>query len=160
MLVDFNSLPEDSRIWIYQSNRKFSDDEIFEFEKRLSEFLTQWTAHGDSLEAGFEIKYNRFIIIGLNQENASASGCSIDASVHFIQQLEKQFQVDLLDKMNVTFYTGEYITHKTLQDFKKMAKSKAISKKTVVFNNLVNTKAEYLENWEVPAEESWHARLF
>lgn len=160
MLVDFNALPEESRIWIYQSNRKFSEDEISEFENRLSEFLTQWTAHGDSLEAGFEIKYNRFITIGLNQANASASGCSIDASVHFIQQLEKQFQVDLLDKMNVTFYTGEYITHKTLQDFKKMAKSKAISKKTVVFNNLVNTKAEYLENWEVPAEESWHARFF
>lgn len=160
MLVDFSSLPEDSRIWIYQSNRKFSDDEISELENRLSEFLIQWTAHGESLEAGFDIKYNRFITIGLNQENASASGCSIDASVHFIQQLEKQFQVDLLDKMNVTFYTGDYITHKTLQDFKKMAKSKAISKKTVVFNNLVNTKAEYLENWEVPAEESWHARLF
>ncbi|WP_339609831.1 ABC transporter ATPase [uncultured Planktosalinus sp.] len=160
MLVDFNSLPEDSRIWIYQSNRKFSDDEISELNKRLSEFLIQWTAHGTSLEAGFELKHNRFIVIGLNQESASASGCSIDASVHFIQQLEKQFQVDLLDKMNVTFYTGEFITHKTLQDFKQMAKSKAISKKTIVFNNLINTKSEYLENWEVPAEESWHTRFF
>ena len=160
MLVDFNSLPEDSRIWVYQSNRKFSNDEISELNKRISEFLIQWTAHGTSLEAGFELKHNRFIVIGLNQESASASGCSIDASVHFIQQLEKQFQVDLLDKMNVTFYTGEFITHKTLQDFKQMAKSKAISKKTIVFNNLINTKSEYLENWEVPAEESWHTRFF
>ena len=160
MLVDFNSLPEDSRIWVYQSNRKFSDDEISELNKLISEFLIQWTAHGTSLEAGFELKHNRFIVIGLNQESASASGCSIDASVHFMQQLEKQYQVDLLDKMNVTFYTGEFITHKTLQDFKQMAKSKAISKKTVVFNNLVNTKSEYLENWEVPAEESWHTRFF
>lgn len=61
--------------------------------------------------------------------------------------------------MNVTFYTGEYIAHKPLTDFRKMAKDKSVSKNTVVFNNLVNTKAEYLENWEVPASESWHARF-
>ncbi|MCR9183573.1 MAG: ABC transporter ATPase [Flavobacteriaceae bacterium] len=160
MLIDFKDLPDHSRIWIYQSNRKFSNEEETQLESQLTQFLTQWTAHGSSLEAGFEIKYSRFIVIGLNQENASASGCSIDASVHFIQQLEKQFEVDLLDKMNVTYYTGQFIAHKPLNEFKAMAKSKAISKNTVVFNNLVNTKEEYLENWEVPAEESWHARFF
>ncbi len=160
MLVDFNTLPENSRVWIYQSNRKFSEDEILLLNNQLNDFLSQWTAHGAVLQAGYEIKYNRFIVLGLNQENASASGCSIDASVHFIQQLEKQFSIELLDKMNVTYYTGKYIAYKPLSEFKTMAKSKAISKNTTVFNNLVNTKKEYLENWEVPAIESWHARLF
>lgn len=160
MLIDFKDLPDDSRIWIYQSDRKFSDDEVTLLGERLKDFLIQWTAHGQSLEAGFEIKYNRFIIIGLNQENASASGCSIDASVHFIQQLEKEFNTELLDKMNVTYYNGDYIAYKPLNEFKAMVKAKSVSKNTVVFNNLVNTKAEYLENWEVPAEESWHVRFF
>lgn len=160
MLVSFEDLPDDTRIWIYQSNRKFSDAEVFTIQTRLSEFLTEWTAHGASLEAAYEIKHQRFIVIGLNQKNASASGCSIDASVHFIQQMEKEFDVDLLDKMNVTYYTGEYIAFKPLNEFKAMAKAKAISKNTIVFNNLVNTKEEYLENWEVPAAESWHSRFF
>ena len=40
-----------------------------------------------------------------------------------------------------------------------MAKAKSVSPNTVVFNNLVNTKAEYLEHWEVPAKESWHSRF-
>jgi len=159
MLADFSTLPNNSRVWVYQCNRKLSDDEVAIITKKATEFLTQWTAHGSNLEAGFEVKYNRFIVIGLNQENASASGCSIDASVHFIQQLEKQFEVDLLDKMNVTFYNGEFIAHKSLADFKKMAKAKSVSPNTVVFNNLVNTKEEYLENWEVPAKESWHNRF-
>ena len=75
------------------------------------------------LEAGLEIKYNRFIVIGLNQENASASGCSIDASVHFIQSLEKEMDVDLLDKMNVTFYSGKYIAYKTFGRIQKNGKS-------------------------------------
>lgn len=160
MLTDFKNLPDNARIWIYQANRKLSDDEVAAMTEKTNTFLEQWTAHGADLEAGFEIKYNRFIVIGLNQANASASGCSIDASVHFIQQLEKEFDVDLLDKMNVTFYNGEFIAHKTLKDFKAMAKAKSVSPKTVVFNNLVNTKAEYDTQWEVPAAESWHSRFF
>lgn len=159
MLVNFDTLPDESRIWIYQANRKLTEEEVLLIEKQTAAFLEQWTAHGANLEAGFEIKYHRFIIIGLNQESASASGCSIDASVHFIQSLEKQLGVDLLDKMNVTFYHGEYIAHKPLLEFKKMAKNKSVSGNTIVFNNLVNTKAEYLEHWEVPAKDSWHSRF-
>ena len=159
MLVTFNELPDHSRIWIYQSNRSFTEAELRNIEESLSEFLKQWTAHGSDLHAGFEIKYNRFIVIGLDQTNASASGCSIDASVHFIQTLEQQFQVELMDRMNVSFKQGEYVAYKPLTDFKKMAKDKAVSANTIVFNNLVATKQEYLEHWEVPASESWHSRF-
>ncbi|PVW15646.1 ABC transporter ATPase [Marixanthomonas spongiae] len=159
MLTAFENLPNDSRIWIYQSNRKFTDEEVAEIEIKTEAFLKEWTAHGTDLQAGFELKHNRFIVIGLNQSIAAASGCSIDASVRFIQSLEKEYNVDLMDKMNVTFYTGEYIAHKPLADFRKMAKNRSVSKNTVVFNNLVNTKQEYLENWEVPAKESWHNRF-
>ena len=159
MIAKFETLPNNSRIWIYQANRKLSEQEVALIQEKTTNFLEQWTAHGSDLEAGFELKYNRFIVIGLNQANASASGCSIDASVRFIQSLEKEFDIDLLDKMNVTYYSGEYIAHKSLADFRKMAKSKSVSGNTIVFNNLVNTKAEYLENWEVPAKESWHNRF-
>ena len=159
MLTDFENLPDDSRIWIYQSNRKLTDVEVDFMTKEAKAFLEQWTAHGAHLEAGFEIRYHRFLVIGLNQTNASASGCSIDASVHFIQALEKAMGVDLLDKMNVTFYNGEFIAHKSLQDFRTMAKNKAVSPNTVEFNNLVNNKEEYLNHWEVPAKDSWHSRF-
>ncbi|MEM9648564.1 MAG: ABC transporter ATPase [Bacteroidota bacterium] len=159
MLVDFQSLPDTARIWIYQSNRSFSDEELTEVQQALTNFLTEWTAHGSALQAGFEMKYKRFIVIGLDQSNASASGCSIDASVHFIQSLEQKYKVELLDRMNVSFKQGEYVAYKSLKDFKKMAKDKAISKNTTVFNNLVANKLEYLEHWEIPAGESWHSRF-
>lgn len=159
MNVSFDDLPDTSRIWIYQANRNFSEEELAELHELLPQFLKQWTAHGASLRAGYEIKYKRFIIIGLDQSLASASGCSIDASVHFIQGLEKRFGIELLDRMNVSFKQGEYITYKTMADFKKMAKAKAINKNTIVFNNLVANKQEFLEHWEVPASESWHGRF-
>ncbi|WP_294819990.1 ABC transporter ATPase [uncultured Flavobacterium sp.] len=160
MYVPFDTLPEESRIWIYQSDRKFSDAEMAEIEIALKSFLEEWTAHGAGLEASYQLKYNRFIIIAINQDTQAATGCSIDASVHFIQTLEQKYGVDLLDKMNVTFKNGEHIAYKPLIDFKKMAKDKSVSANTIVFNNLVNTVGEWQEYWEVPAGESWHSRFF
>nr|WP_317632974.1 ABC transporter ATPase [uncultured Flavobacterium sp.] len=160
MLVDFNTLPEDSRIWIYQSNRKLSDQEVQEIETEVKNFLEQWAAHGSSLHASYQIKYNRFIILAVDQAVQNVTGCSIDASVVFIQSLEQKYQIDLLDKMNVTFKLGDHIAHKPLIEFKQMAKQKAVSENTIVFNNLVNTIAEWQDFWEVPAKDSWHSRFF
>ncbi|TDT44730.1 hypothetical protein CLV90_1806 [Maribacter spongiicola] len=159
MLVEFNTLPETARVWIYQCNRSFSESEMAEIGFDLDAFLTSWTAHGNDLQAGYEIKYKRFIVIALDQTDQSATGCSIDASVRFIQALEKKYDVLLLDKMNVSYKQGEFVAYKSLLDFKAMAKQKAVSKNTIVFNNLVTNKGEYLEHWEVPASESWHARF-
>lgn len=160
MYVPFDTLPDESRIWIYQSNRKFTDEEAAEIDAALKTYTEGWAAHGTGLEASYEFKYNRFIILAVNQEAHSASGCSIDDSVRFIQSLEQRFGVDLLDKMNVTYRLGEHIAHKPLADFKKMAKDKAVSANTIVFNNLVNTVGEWRDYWEVPAFESWHSRFF
>ncbi len=159
MLVDFKTLPETSRVWIYQSNRSFSDTELEEITSKLDVFIENWTAHGSDLKAGYDIRYKRFIILALDQELNKATGCSIDASVTFIQQLEKEYNVDLLDKMNVSYKQGEFVAHKTLTDFRKMAKQKAVSKNTIVFNNLVTNIEELNESWEVPASESWHNRF-
>jgi hypothetical protein len=58
MFIPFDNLPEESRIWIYQSNRKFSDEEIAEIESDLKSFIENWSAHGTSLEASYLLKYN------------------------------------------------------------------------------------------------------
>lgn len=159
MLVDFNTLPEESRVWIFQANRTFTDAEMEDIQEKLNTFVGNWTAHGSNLQAGYTIEYKRFIVLALNQDLNKATGCSIDASVHFIQQLEKEYDVDLMDKMNVSYKQGDFVAYKTLTDFRKMAKERAVSKNTIVFNNLVNNIAEFKEHWEVPASESWHARF-
>lgn len=159
MFVDFNELSDTARVWIYQANRSFTEEEIEEIKSKSEGFITEWTAHGATLKASFELRYKRFLIIALDQEFNVPSGCSIDASVRFIQQLEKQYDVDLLDKMNVSYRQGDYIAYKPLTDFKKMAKQRAVSQNTIVFNNLVTNKEEYQNYWEVPARDSWHARF-
>ncbi len=160
MFLPFDTLPDDSRVWIYQSNRKLTDEETAQVDNAVREYVEGWQAHGTGLRASYQVMYNRFIILAVDQELQPASGCSIDDSVRFIQSLEQRYGIDLMDKMNVTYRLGEHIAHKPLADFKKMAKDKAVSGNTIVFNNLVNTVGEWREYWEVPAIDSWHSRFF
>ena len=160
MIIPFDKIPKESRVWIYQSNRKFSEKEITEITNKLKKFLENWTALGSDLFCSFTIKYNRFIVIALNEKSNKATGCSIDSCVHFIQKLEHQYSVDLLDKMNVAFKQGEFISYKSLIEFKKLVKSNSVSKNTIVFNNLVTDVLDFNTNWEIPAYKSWHSRFF
>ena len=125
MISDFKTLSENSRIWIYQSNRSLTHQEKESISKLIKDFLNNWKSHGVSLNSGFEIKYNRFIVIAQDQNVQSVSGCSIDSMVNFIQKLEKQYNISLIDKLNVSYKQGDYIAYKSLKDFKKMVKDGA-----------------------------------
>ena len=159
MLVSFDKLPLNSRVWVYSSNRKFIQKEIISIRKDLENFLSNWTSHNQNLETGFELRYDRFIIIAVNQEINNASGCSIDNCVRFIKKLENKYEVDLLDKMNVIYKQDKHLYNKKLNEFISMYKNNLVSLNTVVFNNLVNTVGEYKLKWEVPVKESWHNRF-
>lgn len=160
MFVEFDKMPDTSRIWIYQSNREFSSEEVNVITLNAKNFIENWTRHGDDLKGSFTIVYNRFVIIAVDENFANVSGCSIDASVRFIQQIQSELNVDLLNKLHIAFKTNDDVNSVSLNDFRSFIASDKITQDTIVFNNLVNTKADFESKWEVPAKESWHQRLF
>ena len=95
----------------------------------------------------------------IDENYNDVSGCSIDASVHIIKELQNEFQVDLLNKMNVSFKDGSNINTVSLKDFKEFAKQQKIKANTVVFNNMVISKTDFEHAWEVEASNSWHAKF-
>lgn len=159
MYTAYNNLPNNSRVWIYQSDREFRPDEIVFITQKATEFINNWTRHGDDLKGSFTIKYNQFLVLAVDQNFNNVSGCSIDASVRFIKQLEDALKVDLMDKMNITFKDGENINLIKLPQFQEFVKTKKINEHTIVFNNLVATKEDFENNWEVAAKNSWHKRF-
>ncbi len=161
MFVPFKSLPKTSRIWIFPSSEEIDIEKKRKIEERLIKFISDWTSHNKNLQASFELPYKRFIVVALNENLQNASGCSIDALMNLIKKFEKDFNLILLDRMNV-LYRGKTkkIEYLNLKDFVKMVKSKSIKSGTTVFNNLVINKEEYMNLWEVPAIESWHSRYF
>ena len=160
MFVKFENLPSHSRVWIYQSDRKFTTQEEEFISEKAILFIDQWTKHGADLQGSFEIKYNQFLVLAVDEGFNNVSGCSIDSSVRFIQALEQTFDITLLDKMNVTYRNKNTIEHIPLKEFRTKAKKKKVNSDVIVFNNLVLNKMEYDSLWEVPASSSWHARYF
>jgi hypothetical protein len=159
MLVNFDSLEDTSKIWIYQSNREFSEKEVAEISHNLENFIGDWKRHGDDLKASYQIKYNQFIVIAVDENFNEVSGCSIDASVNLIKQFEQKFAVDLTNKLNISFKDNNNINVVSMADFQNYAKQQKITSNTVVFNNMITTKADFEQHWEVTADKSWHKRF-
>ena len=160
MLVDFKDLNDASKVWIYQSNREFSDQEIKEISAKLEEFISTWKRHGDDLKASYQIKYNQFIVLAVDESFHEVSGCSIDASTHVFKQFETKYEVNLFNKMETAFKNGDNINVVSIFDFQRFVNEQKIDNHTIVFNNMITTKKELEESWEVPADESWHKRYF
>lgn len=160
MYVPFNELDEKARVWIYQADRKLSDQECKLIEKEGMQFSEEWTAHNQALRASIRVSHDQFIIISVDETQAMASGCSIDKSVHFIQALEKQFNVNLLDKSKVALLVDDEVILTPLGNIKKKIADGDIQENSLVFNNLVENINSLNNNWLIPAKNSWMNRFF
>lgn len=157
---NFEQMPQHSRIWIYQAARELSEIEIAETRSKSAAFLAEWTSHGSKMKAAVEVLHKRFIIVAVDEQAAAASGCGIDKSVRFMQELEKQLDVALFDRMQVAYKqsNGEIAAVK-MTEFEQLAAEGRVNANTLVFNNMIQTLDELQTGWLVPAHTSWHARL-
>ncbi|HEY9003597.1 MAG TPA: ABC transporter ATPase [Mucilaginibacter sp.] len=151
---------EQSRVWIYQSDRELYDDEVKQLHEILNKFASEWTAHNHQLKAKAEIRYNRFLILIVDESQAGASGCSIDKSVNFIKRMEQEFGINLLDRFNLAYREGEKVLSAPRDEFEDLLRSGKINSNTIVYNNLVQNLEQLETKWEVPFKESWHNQLF
>tara|TARA_B100000945_G_C20417128_1_gene615731 strand:+ start:797 stop:1297 length:501 start_codon:yes stop_codon:yes gene_type:complete len=159
MYVSFNLLPPNAKVWIYQSDSNLSSTDVELIEKEVKFFLNNWSSHNKEIESSFEIRYNRFLIIGLNENINSASGCSIDKSVNFIKNLQSILKVNFLNRLDVAYKIGNEINSISLLEFQTMIRKNKLSKDSIVYNNMIDTKKLYLNNWETTIENSWHKKF-
>jgi hypothetical protein len=154
-----SNMPSNARVWVYQSNRILSKVEVKVIENSGLHFINSWTAHGASLKASFDVLYNRFVVIAVDEAQALASGCSVDKSVHFVKDLEKQLNLNFFDRMQVAYRKGSEIAACSLSEFEKLAAQGFVNESTIVFNNMVNNKTSFDTQWEVPLKKSWQSRV-
>ncbi len=158
-MTTIKNMPPNAKLWVYQSNRALTNEEVTEITKSALAFIADWAAHGASLKAGFEIIYNRFIVLAVDEQQALASGCSIDKSVKFIKELEQQFNLNLFDRMQIAYRKENEIVVCKLSEFEKLAQQGLVNETTIVFNNMVTTKTAFDNEWEVPLKQSWQSRF-
>ena len=158
MLVEFTKLDKKSRIWVFQSKDQLDESTYNLIKKKISVFLENWKSHQKSFESSFIIKYKTFVVIAADETNL-VSGCSIDSLINFVKNIEDEFEINLLDKLDVKYKIGDDINTANLNEFKKICKNIDINDKLIVFNNLVKNIDDFEKKWEVDIRESWHKRF-
>jgi len=155
----FVNMPPNSKVWVYQATNELSDEAISKIKKESLLFFNQWTSHGSNMNAVLEVLHKRFVLIAVDEQTAPASGCGIDKLNHFIQRLEKDLVISLLDRMQVAYKVGDAVNMCSLQAFEQLINTGQVDENTIVFNNLVVNISELLSSWEVPLKQSWHSKM-
>jgi len=145
----------DSRVWIYQSDRTFSEPEQIEIDELLQQFTDSWTSHGAKVKGFGKLFFSQFIILMVDETASGVSGCSTDSSVRLIKEIENKYKADLFNRQNLAFFNGENIIQIPLSKLNEAISIKLINLETYYFNNVVLSKKELEEKWIVQLKISW-----
>lgn len=147
-----------SRVWVYQSSRAFIEREEKEVNEQLHQFYTQWQSHGEPVKGWAKLLFNQFIVFMADETASQVSGCSTDSSVRIVKSIERQYEVNMFDRMVLTFLVNGKSQMLPVNQVQYALDKGYIQKDTPLFNNTVLTKQELLTNWLIPLEESWLSR--
>jgi hypothetical protein len=154
---DFN---DNSRVWIYQSNRIFTLSEVLEIEELLENFTKSWLSHGAQVTGYSNLFFGQFIVLMADETAAGVSGCSTDSSVRLIKNIEQDYNVNLFERQTLAFVVKERIQLLPMEQLNYAIENNFINSETLYFNNTVETKQELLNRWIVPVKESWLVKRF
>ncbi len=160
MLINFNDLPESSRVWIYQSSELLNEKQIAYIEQEAARFCNQWAAHGVPLQSAFKVLHDKFLILAVDEGANAASGCSIDASVRFVKAIEGQLGLNFFDRSQVAFLIDNHVYTTDLGSIKNEISDGKIAADTLTFNIQAQNLAEFNQKWLLPVQESWMKRYF
>ena len=102
----FPELPGSSRIWLHLANRKLVASEEQFLKEQLTLFLDSWSAHGKRLQCNATLLFSQYLIFSVDENIESASGCSIDSSVHFAKRMGSELGIDFFTRLEVLVVEG------------------------------------------------------
>ncbi len=150
-----NLLSPGSRVWVYQSITKLSADQCLFAEAKIKQFVSQWTSHKVGVAGDGILLFDRFVVLMADEEQTGVGGCSIDSSVRFVKSLEKELGTNFFDRWNIAYKKDREVLSCNISEFGKLVENKEVNDDTIVFNNLIQTKADFEKKWQVPYKDSW-----
>ncbi|NCX96623.1 MAG: hypothetical protein EBX41_09520, partial [Chitinophagia bacterium] len=121
------------------------------------QFYAQWLSHGERVNGWAKLLFAQFIVIIADETDTMVSGCSTDSSVRIVKSIERQYDVNFFDRMMITLLVNGKAEMLPFNQIQYAIDKGFINKDTLLFNNVVNTKKELLNNWLVPLYSSWLA---
>ena len=158
MWVNFDELPLQSRVWVYQSNRIMSFDEQSSIDDDVKHFIQKWSSHGVQMHASHVLFHNCFVVIAADEQKQVASGCSIDSFSALFKAFGTKYNLSFFDRFSIAHKFNDEVLISNLDDFKQLIYDGRITQDTIVFNNLIDRRQDLYTKWELPLKESWQKR--
>jgi hypothetical protein len=158
-LENFTYLPLGCRVWVYQSDRAFTDDEAKAISTSVVQFVSQWLAHKAKVIGDGALLYDRFVILVADEDRLQVSGCSIDSTVRFIKELGVKYNVNFFDRFYTCYWDSDRVEGASFEAFKSKFAEATITGNTIVFNNLITTLEGLKSQWQIPLSQSWQMKF-
>jgi hypothetical protein len=157
-------IPEDfaahSKVWIYQANRPLLMSEALQLEEVTDNFVAQWTSHGAKVKGYANLLFGRFLVFMSDEGVEQVSGCSTDSMVRIVQELETLLNISFTDRTQLAFVKNDKIEAIPMNQLEYALTHKLVHEETIYFNNMVSTKKDLMNNWQIPLKQSWIAKRF
>lgn len=155
-MVSYEQLAPGSKTWVFLPERELTEPEIKLLTDKLTAFTDNWQSHGSLVKGHFKILYNRFIVFFADEQGEAMCGRAVDASVRFIKEMEILFGIPMLNRNLVAYKKGDKVFSCNLNELSSLLEEGTISQDTLMFDNLVATKADFENRWMIPLSSSWH----
>ena len=159
MFVEFESMPDSSRVWLYQANRKLTEAESETVKEFLKESIGSWVTHGMPMKGSFNLIHDRILLIAADVDFQSPSGCSIDSSTRWLKDVGASLGVDFFDR-SIGYFEGSELQFFSVFEAKKYVQSGVLTPETQVVNHKIATMADVKNGFTVSAAESFLKRHF
>jgi hypothetical protein len=150
-------LPEHARVWQYISDRALTETETLAITSKAKAFCAKWTAHNHQLHADAWVAYNQILVLVVDETHAGASGCSIDKSTHFVEEMGAELGMDFFVRDRVFYQNAQQLGVTSLNQLKNAVESGEISLETPIFDTTASSYGAYLNAWK-PLGSTWMKR--
>lgn len=160
MLTNFEALPDNARVWVYGADKPIGESAAETLLGEVDNYLTSWKAHGMPLSAARDWREDRFLTIAVDQNQAGASGCSIDDLFRTLKSLEKKIGAAIVTS-GLIFYRDKQggICAVSREDFSDIGANGGVAADTEVFDLSVTSLGEWRSRFSSRARDSWHSAL-
>jgi hypothetical protein len=159
-MVSFESLPDESRVWVFGSDRNLDERDSSQLLDEVDRFLAHWKAHGVPLICARDWRDGALLTIGVDTTQENASGCSIDGLFRTLQGLERSLRTRLLGGGRVFYRDDEGLVHCVGRNqIPALAAAGEIGEETPVFDTGLTSAGEWREHFEAKAAKTWVGNL-
>ena len=151
-------LPAEARVWVYKSAVAFTPDQAKAIKEQGAVFTGSWVSHGDAVFAASAVLHDHFVVIAADLREMKICGGAIDGSVQFIKKLENDLGLQLTDRMVVLYEKDGAVQTCRVPEVEALVRSGVLHADTIVFDDLVTTKADMDARFRTPLRNSWMSR--